>query len=104
MQELKPEDCNRRIKFSETRLGWHEDWAALFGNILWSDEVVYCSGGFINRHKYHYWASNEIVPKTTVKRMQARLKVDVWHGMTATKIIGSCLMPGIIRGARFSDA
>ena len=50
-------------------LTWHEDWAELFENILWSNEVFFHVGGFINRHNCHYWALNETDPKMTAKRV-----------------------------------
>ena len=88
MQELKPEDCDRRMEYGELMLGWYEDWPELFENILWSDEAVFHVGGFVNRHNCHYWGTNETDPKQTVERMQTRPKVTVWCGMTASRIIG----------------
>ena len=34
VQELTPEDCNRRMEYGELILGWHDDWQKLFENIL----------------------------------------------------------------------
>ena len=61
--------CDRRIECRELMLTWHEDWAELFENIPWSNEVFFHVGGFINRHNCHYWALNETDPKMTSKRV-----------------------------------
>jgi hypothetical protein len=53
MQELTPEDCDRRMEYGELMLGWHEDFPQLFENLLWS------VGGFISRHNYHYWVAQD---------------------------------------------
>lgn len=47
--ELKIEDCNRRMEFSELMLAWHEVWPQLSENILWSDEAVFHVGGYVHR-------------------------------------------------------
>jgi hypothetical protein len=54
VQELTPEDCDRRMEYGELMLDSHEDWPQLFENILWSDEAVFHIGGFDNRHNCHY--------------------------------------------------
>jgi hypothetical protein len=48
VQELTPEDCNRRLEYGELMLGWHEDFPQLFENILWGDEAIFHIGGFVN--------------------------------------------------------
>jgi hypothetical protein len=48
MQELTPEDCDRRIEYGELMLVWHKDWPKRFENILWSDEAIFHIGGFVN--------------------------------------------------------
>jgi len=61
--------------------------------ILWSDEAVFHTGGFVNRHNCHYWAAHD--PRVTVEKMQNHPKVTVWCGMTATRVIGHtfCVTP-----------
>ena len=58
--------------------------------ILWSDEAVFHTGGFFNRHNCHYLAAHD--PEVTVKKMQNRPEVTVWCGMTATRVIGAYLL------------
>ena len=75
VQELTPEDCDRRIKYGELMLGWHDYWPELSENILWSDEAVFHIGGFVKRHNCHYRAAHD--PELTVEKMQNRPKVTV---------------------------
>ena len=57
VQELIPEDCDRRMEYGVFMLGWHEDWPKLFETILWSDEAVFQIGNFVNRQNSHYWTT-----------------------------------------------
>jgi len=86
VQELTPEDCDRRMEYGELMLGWHDDWPKLFENILWSDEAGFYIFAFVSRHNCHYWAAHD--PEVTVEKMQNRPKVIVWCGMTATRVVG----------------
>jgi len=90
MQELTPEDCDRRMEYGELMLSWHEDWQKLFENILWCDEAVFNIGSIVNRHNFHYWAAHD--PEVTVEKIQNRPKVTVWCGMTSTRVIGPYLL------------
>ena len=98
VQELTPEDCDRRMEYGELMLGWHDDWPKLFENILWSDEAVFHIGGFVNRHNCHYWVAHD--PEVTVEKMQNRPKVTVWCGMTATRVIGPYLLRDTMNAER----
>ena len=99
MQELTPEDCDRRMEYGELMLGRHEDWPKIFENILWSDETVFHIGGFVIRHNCHYWAAHEF--EVTVEKKQNRPKVTVWCGMTATRVIGPYLLRDIMNAERY---
>ena len=66
--------------------------------ILWSDEAVFHTGGFVNRHTCHYWAAHD--PEVTVEKMQNRPKVTVWCGMTATRVIGAYLLRDTMNAKR----
>ena len=56
MQEIFPEDEDRRLEFAETFLNLQTQMPNLLENIIWSDEAVFHLGGFVNRHNSHYWA------------------------------------------------
>ena len=99
VQELTPEDCDRRMEYGELMLGRHEDWPKIFENILWSDETVFHIGGFVIRHNCHYWAARD--PGVTVEKMQNRPKVTVWRGMTATTVIGPYFLRDTMNAERY---
>jgi hypothetical protein len=86
VQQLLPDDCDRRLEFAETFLGWNDDWPQLFDNILWSDEAVFHVGESMNRHNCHYWPAEN--PDHCVEKAQGRPKVTVWCGITATAFAG----------------
>ena len=100
-QWLSLEDCDRRMEFGESMLGWHAEWPDLFDNIIWSDEAVFHVGGFVNRHNSHYWASED--PLATVEKMQSRPNVTVWCGMTSSKVIGPFLIRNTMNGERYLE-
>ena len=63
MQELTPEDCDRRMEYGELMLGWHEDWPKLFENILWSNEAVFHIGSLRHTIPKWRWRRCKIVQK-----------------------------------------
>jgi len=75
VQELTPEDCDRRMEYGDLMLRCYDDWPKLFENILWSDEAGFHIGGFVNGHNCRYWAAHD--PEVTVEKMQNRPKVTV---------------------------
>jgi len=87
------------MEYGELMLGWHEDWAKLFENILWSDEAVFHIGGFVSRHNCHYWAARD--PEVMVEKMQNRPQVTVWCRMTATRVIGPYLLRDTMNAERY---
>ena len=50
VQEIFPEDEDRRLEFAETFLNLQNQMPNLFENIIWSDEAVFHLGGFVNWH------------------------------------------------------
>ena len=98
VQELTPEDCDRRMEYGELMLGWHEDWPTLIENIPWSDEAVFHVGGFVSRHNCHYWAAHD--PEVIVEKMQ-NPPVTVWCRMTATRVIGPYLLRDTMNAVRY---
>ena len=75
VQELKPEDCDRRLEFGETMLMWLEQTPDMLKNNLWSDEAIFHVEGMVNRHNCHYWAAQD--PRVTFEKAQGQPKVTV---------------------------
>lgn len=42
------------------------------------DETVFRIGGFVNKHKYRYWAAEKPGMLVCLERIQTRPKVIVW--------------------------
>ena len=78
---------------------WLNEEPALLENILWSDEAVFCVGGFVNRKNCHYWS--DVNPHMTVERTQHRPKVTVWCGFTASRIVGPFFIRDTMDAARY---
>ena len=66
---------------------------------LWSDEAVFHTDGFVNRHNCHYWVAHD--PELTVEKMQNRPKVTVWCGMTAARFISAYLLRDTMNVKRY---
>ena len=62
--------------------------------LLWSDETVFHTNGFVSRQNCHYWGAHD--PEVTVEKMQNLPKVTLWCGMTATRVIGAYLLRDIM--------
>ena len=99
VQELTPEDCDRRMEYGELMLGWHGDWPKLFENLLWSDEAVFHIGSFVNQHNCNYWTAHD--PEVMVEKMQNRPKVTMWCGMMATRVVGPYLLRDTMNAKRY---
>lgn len=98
-QFLSAEDCDIRSEYAEVMLAWHEQWPALFHNIIWSDESVFRVGGFVNRHNCHYWAGED--PKMPTEKLQTRPSVTVWCGMTSDQLLGPIILRDTMNAERY---
>ena len=99
VQQLFPEDCDRRVEFCETMLAWFEDCPELSSKILWTDEAVFRVGGFVNRHNCHYWCESD--PKEITERCQNRPTVTVWCGLSSTRILGPYIIRDTMNSQRY---
>lgn len=87
IQELRPEDYERRVNFIAEMSVLKETTENFLYNILWSDECTFNENGSINRHNMHFWSSRN--PFWTRQRnFQVRFKVNVWAGILGGRLIG----------------
>lgn len=63
--------------------------------------VLFHVGDYINHHNCNYWALCHNDPNMPVEGLQARLKVFVWCGMTATKVVGPYLLRNTMNTDRY---
>ena len=101
IHELQINDPARRLAFADEMDAWLKRDPNLLRNILWSDEAVFCIGGFVNRHNCHYWAEQN--PHITVQKAQRRPKVTVWCGMTSSHIVGPFILRDTMNAERYLD-
>ena len=99
VQKLEYDDNARRLMYANHMDTWLNEEPALLENILWSDEAVFCVGGFVNRKNCHYWS--DVNPHMTVERTQHRPKVTVWCGFTASRIVGPFFIRDTMDAARY---
>jgi hypothetical protein len=62
------------MEYGKLILVWQDDWPKLFENILWSDEAIFYTDGFVSRHNFHYWAARD--PEVMVEKMKNGSKVQ----------------------------
>ena len=71
------------MEFEAIILVWYENWSDLYKNIIWSDEVVFHTGGFVNRQNCH---------NLTSEKMKDQPKITVWYRLTSDRILGLFLI------------
>lgn len=75
-------------RFSEVMLARKEEQQNLFKNMLWSGEVIFQVGGFINRCNSHYLALENPYVSFRLETMRTLVQVKVWCGFTVDHFIG----------------
>lgn len=101
VQELFPEDMDRRLEFAEMMLELAERRHDLFSKVVWSDEAVFHLGGLINRHNSHYWAEQS--PNKLLKKSQHRPRLTVWAAITADGLIGPVILRDTMNAERYLE-
>ena len=101
VQELFPEDMDRRLEYAENMLEMSERRPDVFSKIIWSDEAVFHVGGFVNRHNSHYWAGKS--PKKLIKKSQHRPRLTVWAAITADALIGPVILRDTMNAERYLE-
>ena len=99
VQELFPEDMDRRLELAELMLEIAEGRPDLFSKIVWSDEAVFHVGGFVNRHNSHYWVEKS--PKKLLKKSQHRPRLTVWAAITCDTLIGPVILEDTMNAERY---
>jgi len=101
VQQLFPEDMDRRLQFAESMLEIVRVNPNLFKKIVWSDEAVFHVGGFVNRHNSHHWGTHS--PKKLLKKSQSRPRLTVWTAITCDKLIGPVILHDTMNAARYLE-
>lgn len=100
VQQLKPEDYNRRIQFCEEMLRRQAENENFFNQILWTDESHFRRNGIFNMHNSHSWS----IENPNLKRestFQEQFSVNLWSGILNGQLIGPFQLPDRLNGHQF---
>lgn len=98
VQELKPEDFDRRLAFST----WIESDPQIVKHILFTDEAIFTRSGLRNTHNEHWWSA-ENPHKTTETNFQHRFSLNVWCGIIDEHLIGPYIFEDRLTGDAYAS-
>lgn len=97
-QELSDDDFLKRLQFCNWARGKMQEDATFFNNVLFTDEATFHKNGFVNRHNFHYYATEN--PHFFRQRdNQHRWSINVWGGIIGEHVIGPHFFDGTLTGA-----
>jgi len=83
---LEPEDNATRLEFCLDQLASIEDNPNFLNNLFFSDESIFTTTGFVNRHNFRYWSPQN--PHWAEPQPMHPDKVHVWAGIGQRGVIG----------------
>ena len=86
LQELLPEDYRRRLEFcrwAQNKIIEQRNFANI---ILFGDEATFHKNGNVNRHNFHYYATEN--PHFVRYSSQTKWSLNVWGGVVGNHVIG----------------
>lgn len=101
LQELSDEDCRRRLEFCEwvqNKLRIERDFADF---VLFGDEATFHKNGNVNRHNFHFFATEN--PHFVRMHSQNRWSLNVWGGIVGQYVIGPHFFEGRVTGEIYLD-
>lgn len=99
VQELSPDDFNKRLDFCETMDEKIRD-PNFLKNVCFSDESTFHLTGYVNRHNCRYWCQ-ENPYEYREAHTQRPQKQNVWAGILANEIIGPFFIDGNLDGLKY---
>lgn len=96
-QELSDDDFQKRLQFCNWARDKMQD-VTFFSNVLFTDEATFHKNGFVNRHNFHYYASENPHLFRQVDH-QHRWSINVWGGIIGEHVIGPHFFDGTLTGA-----
>lgn len=86
LQELFPADYQRRLDFCLWVQNKIRNQRNLVNLVLFGDEATFHRNGCVNRHNFHYYATEN--PHFIRYKTQNRWSLNVWGGIIGTYVIG----------------
>lgn len=99
-QELTENDFERRMTFchwAQNQLAVNEDF---FKMVLFTDECTFHKNGFVNRHNYHYYDTQN-PHMVRANNFQYNWSINVWGGIVHNYVIGPHIFEGRLNGEAF---
>src|ERR1700729_1261998 len=101
LQELFPEDYQRRLEFckwAQNKIWENRNFPHL---VLFGDEAMFHKNGSVNRHNFHYYATQN--PHFVRYNSQTRWSLNVWGGVVGDYLIGPYFFEQRVTGAVYLD-
>ena len=86
MQQLKPIDYPKRLKFANWAVGRLAEDGEFYRKIIFSDEAHFHLGGYVNKHNCQIWGTEN--PHVIVEKPMHPSRVTVWCAFWSNGIIG----------------
>jgi hypothetical protein len=100
-QQLRPQDCQRRVDHALTQLAMFEVDPSFLKNLLFSDEAHFHLNGSVNRHNFCYWSTTN--PAITHEQPLHSPRVTVWAAIGYHGVIGPFFLDGNVTGANYQE-
>ena len=100
-QLLHDEDLGLRMAMCETLLEKIDADENFLDRLIFSDECTFFLNGMVNRHNCRIWARETLME--TIPKTHSSPKVNVWMGLSSTRIYVPFFLPGNINGELYLD-
>lgn len=102
MNQIFPEDLERRLVFCETIMERANNDDNFIKNIFFTDESTFPLLGHANPAVTRYWSLDNL-HRTYVARTQYPQKLNVWAGILGDHVIGPLFIDGTLNGVKYLD-
>lgn len=102
LQELDNTDFANRLTFCQWSLNKIQQERLFFEYVLFTDEATFHKNGHVNRHNFHYYATENPSFTRTV-HSQHRWSLNVWGGLIGNYIIGPYFFEERLTGPVYLD-
>jgi hypothetical protein len=102
VQELKPQDLERRVEFTTSQLGIIRERPDYPFDLLMSDEANFHTHGGVNNQNFRYWSP--VNPHWYSEEPLNPEGLTVWMGVGAGGVVGPYFYEGVtVNGQRYGD-
>lgn len=101
-QELLDIDFQRRQEFCEWAMQMINEDQHFFRHVLFTDESTFHKNGFVNRHNFHYYAT-ENPHYLRESHSQNRWSVNVWGGVFGDRVVGPVFLNNTLNGMIYEE-